>query len=135
MNKLKTLVCVTSLGLMLFACADQTKLSAPNTTAVNTTSVNANSLPTPDELAAAKKIYADRCAKCHKDNGEGGEFEIEGTKIKVPSYKSEKLKKEPDSEYIDQIEGGGDGMPKFKGKITDQEIKDLVKLIRRDFQK
>jgi mono/diheme cytochrome c family protein len=73
--------------------------------------------------------------KCHRENGEGGELDIEGTKIKVPSYQKESVKKGSDLEYVEQIEKGGDGMPKFKGKISDQEIKDLVKLIRRDFQK
>jgi mono/diheme cytochrome c family protein len=119
--------------VLLSSCSQE----VPKSNIQNALNTNATSAPTPtpDELASAKKIYAEKCVKCHKETGEGGELDIEGTKIKVPSYRKETVKKDSDAEYIDQIEKGGDGMPKFKGKISDQDIKDLVKLIRRDFQK
>lgn len=42
-----------------------------------------------------------------------------------------------DDKYIDYIKNGvpEEGMPAFKDRLTEQQIKDIVKLIRRDFQK
>ena len=57
--------------------------------------------------------------------------------INAKNLTSEKMKKEPDAEYIEAIEKGfpDDGMPAFKGKLTDQEIKDVVAYIRKELQK
>ncbi len=42
-----------------------------------------------------------------------------------------------DAKYIDYIENGipDEGMPAFKGKLTDGEIKDVVIYIRKELQK
>ena len=141
MKTLKIVMIFAALALFAAACG---KTETTNTTSnANTAKSNANTAPTaaatatPDELAAVKKIYSEKCAGCHKDNGTGGEKDIDGVKIKVPDFTSEKLKGEPDNEFVDAITNGykEDGMPAFKGKISDQEIKDLVKLIRKEFQK
>jgi mono/diheme cytochrome c family protein len=42
--------------------------------------------------------------------------------------------KDSDKEFSEQIHEGGDGMPAFKDKLSAQEIADLVKFIRREFQ-
>jgi mono/diheme cytochrome c family protein len=139
MKFLKLGLFFTVLTLFVFAC---TQNQTTNTNVANNTAVvvnsNANMQPatTPDELASARKIYSEKCIKCHKEDGTGGVTDIEGTKIKAPNFTSDKLKKEPDSEFIEMIEKGAkeDGMPAFKGKISDEEIKNLVKYIRREFQ-
>ncbi len=90
-----------------------------------------------DDLASARKIYSEKCANCHKENGSGGLTVLnDGTKIKAPNFTSERLKKDADDDWIEAIEHGAkeDGMPAFKGKITDDDIKNLVKYIRREFQ-
>ena len=45
--------------------------------------------------------------------------------------------KDDDADWLEAIQNGvpEDGMPAFKDKLSEQEIKDLVKLIRKDFQK
>ncbi len=138
--KLLKIICVAgAVALGASACGQTTTNTAVSNANTNKTA-SANTTPaataTPDELAAAKKIYSEKCVRCHKEDGTGGQTEIDGVKIKAPNFTSDKLKNESDKEFIDGIENGfkEDGMPAFKGKISDQDIKDLVKMIRKDFQ-
>src|SRR5215213_4405000 len=134
MKIVKLCLSLSAIGLFIFACSEN-KTATTNTT--NVTVTNAAPTAAPDELASAKKIYLDKCVRCHKEDGSGGKTDIDGTKINAPNFANDKLKKRPDSEFIEGIEKGfpDDGMPAFKGKISDAEIKNLVKLIRREFQK
>jgi mono/diheme cytochrome c family protein len=145
MKIFKLSLCLAALGLFIFACAGNqpagtnanTRTAADTNAPANAPTNAATPTAATDELASAKKVYSDKCVRCHKEDGTGGETNIDGTKIKAPNFTSDKLKKEPDAEFIEAIEKGfpDDGMPAFKGKISDDEIKNLVKLIRRDFQK
>lgn len=100
---------------------------------------NLNSEKTPesaDELASARKIYSETCIKCHKEDGKGGVQQIDDRKIKAPDFTSERMRKEDDKDFIETIENGAkeDGMPAFKGRLSDEDIKNLVKFIRSEFQ-
>ncbi len=46
------------------------------------------------------------------------------------------MRNDKDADWIETIENGAkeDGMPAFKGKISDEDITNLVKLIHHDFQ-
>jgi mono/diheme cytochrome c family protein len=138
MKTFKIILALSLLTIFILACSQTQNTNTNSNTAavVNNTTANMNATPsaTPDELASARKIYSEICVRCHKETGEGGVVEIEGSKLKVPNLKTEGKMKDPDSEFIEQIEGGGDGMPAFKDKLSEQEIKDLVKLIRKDIQ-
>ncbi len=142
MKFLKLGFILSALTLFIFACAENKSTlpdSQANMPAVNTTIVNMNAQTNAktDEIAATKKIYTEKCVRCHKEDGTGGVTDIEGTKIKAPDLTTEKMKNEDDKEFIDVIENGAkeDGMPAFKGKLNDAEIKNLVKFIRSEFQK
>jgi mono/diheme cytochrome c family protein len=93
--------------------------------------------PHSDELADARKLFLEKCARCHKEDGSGGKVLIDGEELRVPNFASEKMKKEPDKEFIEAIKNGipDDGMPSFKKELTEDQIKDLVKFIRKEFQK
>ncbi len=125
--------------LFIIAC-NQTKTTNTNLTNNTTVAAPANvtvaQTAASDELASARKIYATQCSKCHKEDGTGGASIIDGKKIKAPNLTTDKQKTNPDSDYIETIENGAkeDGMPAYKGKISDDDIKNLVKLIRKDFQ-
>ncbi len=151
MNFLKSVFILSTLTLFIFACAENktspantiivTNINSPtttNTSSTNTTVVNMNSEPSAnvDELASVKKIYSEKCVRCHKEDGTGGVTDIEGTKIKAPNLTSDRMKNKDDKDFIDIIENGAkeDGMPAFKGKLSDAEIKNLVKFIRTEFQ-
>jgi len=90
---------------------------------------------TPDEFASARAIYARECLACHGDEGKGGLVKTtEGTRLKVPSLIEGHALKHDDDDYVDQIENGGDGMPKFKDKLTAAEINAMVRFVRHEFQ-
>jgi mono/diheme cytochrome c family protein len=128
--KLGTVVAV----LMLFA----TGCNKPGGETVNlpqrTTPSPAASTPTPDELAAARANFKKNCEPCHGETGEGGLVKIDDKRLKVPSFKAEHALKHTDEQFVKQITNGGDGMPKFKDKLTPAEINDLVRFIRHQFQ-
>ena len=90
---------------------------------------------TPDQFASARGTFEKNCKRCHGDKGEGGPVKLEdGTKLKVPTFREGHALRHPDSEFVKQITKGGDGMPAFKDKLTSQEIDDLVRFIRHEFQ-
>ena len=98
-------------------------------------SVSPAATATPDEFAFARANYARDCAACHGDEGKGGVVKTpEGTKLKVPSLIEGHALKHLDEDYVDQIENGGDGMPRFKDKLKADEINALVRFIRHEFQ-
>ena len=88
------------------------------------------------ETAAAGETFKTVCAKCHKENGEGGEASVNGKKLKVPNFKSERMKNDEDADFIDAIANGipEDGMPAFKDRLNEEQIKNLVQFIRKDIQ-
>src|SRR4030095_12279887 len=90
-----------------------------------------------DELASGRKVYMDNCAKCHREDGSGGEVEIEGKKLDPEDLTSAKIKRFPDDKMIRIIMNGAedDGMPGFKGKLPEGEMRDVVKFVRVELQK
>ena len=136
MKFIKIGLILTAITLFIFAC---TVNKTTNTNTNNTiVAAPANVQPTAatDELAASKKIYLDDCAKCHKENGAGGKVVIDGETLKASSLIAEHSKKDSDDEIADNIKNGipDEGMPAFKNRLNDDQIKLLVKYIRRDLQ-
>lgn len=91
----------------------------------------------PIDTAMGKKLYNQNCAACHKETGKGGAMAIEGKNLDVDDLTTDKFKRMPDAkmyEYI--IEGVPDeGMPSFKGKLKEPEMRAIVEYIRVDLQK
>jgi mono/diheme cytochrome c family protein len=122
-----TLVLCAALTVMSIGCnqaTESTSSSRPTTA----------SSPTPDELASARANFQKHCQACHGETGEGGLVTVEGKRLKVPSFKAPHALKDPDEDFIEQINKGGEGMPSFKDKLKPEEMTDLVKLIRKQFQ-
>ena len=138
MKSIKIGVILTLAALFIFACSNSTVNNTTTENSTNTAAININKpAATPaDELASVRKIYADNCVKCHKENGMGGANEVDGKPIKVPDFTSDKVKANYDeADWIDVItNGAGSKMPAFKDKIGEADMKNLVKLIRKDFQ-
>jgi mono/diheme cytochrome c family protein len=128
------------IAVIIFAIAcSQNPATTSNTASTNKNAPATNAPPnqvTPaaDELAGAKKIFADKCVQCHKENGEGGQVDIEGDKFKVPSFKDDKVKAGDDKKYTRVIEEGDDKMPAFKKQLKPEEIAQLIKFVRKEFQ-
>lgn len=110
------------------ATTNQTRPSAAGSPAAP---ANANS----DELAAARANSKKHCSVCHGEDGTGGPVKLDdGTKLKVPSLREGHALKHKDEEFVRQITNGGDGMPKFGDMLSREEIIDLVRFIRKEFQ-
>ena len=101
----------------------------------NSTANNQVSNATPDPFAATRGVFVKNCQNCHGPTGAGGPVKLEdGTKLKVPSLRQGHALRHPDSDFVKQISKGGDGMPAFKDKLTPQQVDELVRFIRSEFQ-
>jgi mono/diheme cytochrome c family protein len=118
--------------LFMAACKNEPTKPAGNT---GPNSNRATSRATPDQFAVVKTIYEKDCKECHGQNGEGGPVKLaDGTKLKVPSLREGHALRHTDAEFVKQITTGGDGMPAFADKLKTEEVNDLIKFIRREFQ-
>ena len=113
------------------ACTNQ-----PTTTNTETkASPVATATPTPDAFAGVRGIYAKDCQNCHGVDGVGGTVKLEdGKTLKVPSFSKGHALRHTDSDFRRQILEGGDGMPSFKVQLTGQQIDELIRMIRQEFQ-
>jgi mono/diheme cytochrome c family protein len=137
MKHLKLALLLCAFAAFIAACASNTPtLQTGNTNVAGTTATPppANAAPA-DELAAARATYNAACVRCHKETGEGGLTDMgDGGTLKVPSFKSGHGLNHTDAQFARQIAKGGDGMPAFERRLTPEQIGDLVRFIRREFQ-
>lgn len=116
------------------AFAISCRTEKPSNVPANTSTAN-RATATPDQFAQTRAVFTKNCQNCHGANGEGGPVKLEdGTKLKVPSLREGHALHHPDSDFVKQINKGGDGMPAFADKLKPTEVDDLVKFIRREFQ-
>ena len=117
--------------LFLAGCS-QPAIETSTTTPTPAPTVKATA--TPDEFAFARANYAKHCSACHGDEGKGGLVKVEDKKLKVPSLKEGHALSHSDAQLVKQITEGGDGMPKFKDKLTADEINAMMRFVRHEFQ-
>ncbi len=118
--------------LFVAACKNEQTNTAANT---SPNSNQATPQSTPDQFAAVKTIYEKDCKECHGQKGEGGPVKLQdGTRLKVPTLREGHALRHTDAEFVKQITKGGDGMPAFADKLKSEEINDMIKFIRREFQ-
>ena len=134
MNNLKLVATLFALVVFIAACS-QTAVTpvANNAPAKTNQPVAATATPAAvDEVAMAKELYAKNCMICHKDTGKGGKVTFEGKTINPDDLTSDKMKNKNDDKLNGYISEGfpDDGMPAFKGKLTTDEIKAVVKHVR-----
>jgi mono/diheme cytochrome c family protein len=130
MNRKSLALMTAALLLLMAACQTDKTGNTPN---ANKTPATAAS--TPDPFAATRASYEKNCKLCHGANGEGGPVKLEDwTKLKVPTFRAGHALRHPDSDFVKQITKGGDGMPAFGEKLKPEEINDLIRFIRHEFQ-
>ena len=90
-----------------------------------------------DELASGRKVYEQNCVVCHKGDGTGGKIEIEGKKLNPEDLTTEKIKNFSDAKLVGYVVNGvlDEGMPAFKDKLSEGEIRDVVMFIRKEFHR
>lgn len=80
---------------------------------------------TQDDAAA---LYKTKCAACHAANGSGDT--PAGKKMNAQPFSSAEFKKQSDEQLFAVIKNGKNKMPAYSAKLTDEQIKDLVKYIK-----
>lgn len=90
-----------------------------------------------DELAGGRALYSQNCAACHKEDGKGGKMTIDGKSLDVDDLTSDKIKKFTDEKISGYIVNGvvDEGMPAFKDKLAEAQIREIVTYVRRGIQK
>jgi mono/diheme cytochrome c family protein len=73
-------------------------------------------------------LFKQKCAACHGADGKG-ETPM-GKNFKLRDLGSEDVQKQTDAELTAITENGKGKMPAYKGKLTDDQIKQLVGYIR-----
>lgn len=73
-------------------------------------------------------LYKAKCASCHSADG-SGDTPV-GKKLGVKSFSDPEVAKSTDAAWIDATKKGKGKMPAYDGKLTDDQIKDLVTFIR-----
>lgn len=73
-------------------------------------------------------LFKSKCAACHGADGKGQT--PMGKTLKARDLASPEVQKETDAQLIEITENGKGKMPGYKGKLTDDQIKGLVKYIR-----
>jgi mono/diheme cytochrome c family protein len=74
------------------------------------------------------ETYKAKCAACHSANG-AGDTKL-GTNLKIRSLGSADVQKQSDDQLATIIGKGKGRMPSFDGKLSKDQIADVVKYIR-----
>ena len=85
----------------------------------------------PRQMAQAKTLFNERCARCHGTDGRGET--VIGYMLGIPNFTDEKWWKEErsDKRFIASITNGKGEMPAFGKKFSKQEISALAAYVRR----
>ena len=134
MNTLK--LCVIVAASIMVAAACNQNATVPNVGKSNSavsTPAPPSPAPTPvDEVGTARDLYTTNCMTCHRDSGKGGKVTVEGKTINPDDITTAKQKAKTDEKIYSYISDGfpDEGMPAFKDKLTDAEIKSIIKHVR-----
>lgn len=129
---------------LVFTCAAIALVGVACTetaTPTNTSTATRTASPAPptssasvDEFARARTNFTKNCEACHGPNGEGGTVQIEGKRLRVPSLKASHAIRHTDEELLKIVTDGHEEMPAFKDKVSAEEITELVRFVRKNFQ-
>lgn len=133
--KMRIFVIAVAAIFALAACSGS-QTTNQNSTNSDRVTASPSAAPTADVMAAGRQLFLDNCSDCHKESGKGGPMEIEGKKIEPDDLTSDKLRKVPDDKFYRYIYNGveDDGMPAFKDKLSEAEIREVVRYVRSELQ-
>ena len=75
----------------------------------------------------AEALYKSKCQVCHGADGKGT---AAGQKLGAKDFHSPEVQKQTDAELIGVTKQGKGKMPPYDKKLTDDQIKQLIKYIR-----
>jgi cytochrome c6 len=73
-------------------------------------------------------LFKTKCAACHGADGSGDT--AMGKTLKIRDLRSADVQKQTDAQLTEITTNGKGKMPAYKGKLTDEQIKQLVAVIR-----
>lgn len=73
------------------------------------------------------RLYKSKCQVCHGADGKGT---AAGQKLGAKDFHSPEVQKQSDAELIEATKEGKGKMPAYDKKLTDDQIKQLIKYIR-----
>jgi len=83
------------------------------------------------DLSKGKKVYTDKCLKCHGEKGRGdGPRAYDLSKKPADYTDKEKMSKFTDADLKKVVEKGKKPMPAFGAKLSDEEIGGVIAYIR-----
>jgi len=137
MKNLKLFLLGVSL-VMAWGCGTSAPVNNTSTSNTKPSTPAASPAATQEVVVAqGRELYKQNCAACHKEDGTGGKITIEGKSIDPDDLTSQKIKKFSDEKISGYIVNGvvDEGMPAFKEKLTEAQIREIVQFIRKDFHK
>jgi mono/diheme cytochrome c family protein len=78
--------------------------------------------------APGADTYKAKCAMCH--GADGLAATPMGKNMKILSFKDPAMLKASDAKFFASTKNGLNKMPAYNGKLTDQQIKDVIAFIR-----
>ncbi len=75
----------------------------------------------------AASVYKAKCAACHGPVGDASS--PAGKALKVPSFSSDAVMKESDADMLTVTKAGKGKMPAWQGKLSDDQLKELIAYI------
>ena len=140
MKNLKIFIVLAALSLSA-ACGTSGPANtvATNSSASNTNAASAQSpaaASSPAGVAMGESLYKQNCAGCHREDGTGGKITIEGKSIDPDDLTADNIKKMDDAKIAKYIHDGieDEGMPAFKDKLTEAQIREVVRYVRTGIQ-
>ena len=76
---------------------------------------------------ATQTLYKMKCQICHGLDATGS---VAGKKLAVKDFQSPEVQKQPDAELLEVAKKGKNKMPAYGGKLTDNQLTDLIKYMR-----
>ena len=134
MKLISLVLTCAAIAVFGIACTETTTLTNTSTATQTASPAAPTSAAPADEFARARTNFAKNCEVCHGPNGEGGTATIEDKKIRVPSLKAAHAVRHTDEELLKIVTNGEEEMPSFADKISAEEITELVRFVRKNFQ-
>ena len=76
---------------------------------------------------ATQTLYKMKCQICHGPDATGS---VAGKKLAVKDFRALKSRSRPDAELLEVAKKGKNKMPAYGGKLTDNQLTDLIKYMR-----
>ncbi len=89
-----------------------------------------NPVPATQNLANTQSLYADRCARCHGEQGAGDGPDAKLYKPLPSSLAGEGVRQSTDGQLFWKISKGRRPMPSYESELSEEQRWELVNLLR-----